>query len=72
MMLKDCSAVCRADVVADALAWLTVLTRLANPAAATLTAFKQLCIKEAADHMAMSVDWNSSRQTVSAFKAVQA
>ena len=41
--------------MANALAWLTVLTRLAEEA--PVDSFKQLCVEEAAAGM----DWNSSR-----------
>ena len=56
LMLRKTLLLCAgADIVANALAWLTLMTGLADPA--TLNPFKQLCVDEAAAGM----DWNSSR-----------
>ena len=55
-----------ADIVTNALAWLTVMTHLADPV--PLNAFKQLCIEQAAAGM----DWDSSRYIVCAEEPAQA
>ena len=51
-----------AEYVDNVLAWLTILTRLADPA--PLNPFKQLCIEKAA----FSMDWESSRYVASAYQ----
>ena len=67
LMLQKTALPCAgADKVANALAWLTVLTQLAD--AAPLNPFKQLCIEEAAAGM----DWNSSRYILRAQEPAQA
>ncbi len=55
MLQKTVGLCAGADKVANVLAWLTILTRLADPV--PLNPFKQLCVAEAAAGM----DWDSSR-----------
>ena len=66
VMSRDSLSCTGAGRVANALAWLTMMTRLADPA--PLNPFKQLCIKVAAD----GVNWDYSGYFVCAQQPGQA